>query len=63
MEGSMRRLLTPEPHRSEIVRRLSALPERPDATGAVLIWMVVMLLAWVAVVALVAFLFWLRAAA
>ena len=59
----MKRLDAPEPHRTEIVRRLDALNEPPDPSGAVLVWVVVMLLAWAAAVAVVAFLFWMRSPA
>jgi hypothetical protein len=40
-------LLPPEPHRSEIVRRMAALPPEPqDPSGAVLVWVTVFLLLW-----------------
>lgn len=40
----------PEPHRSEIVRRLGALPAEPtpDARGAILVWVAVFVLLWMA---------------
>jgi len=45
----MRRVRMPEPHRSEIVRRLGALPAEPaDPSGAVLVWVVVFALIWLA---------------
>lgn len=45
----MRRIPTPEPVRTDIVRRIAALPAQPtDPTGAILAWVVVFGLIWIA---------------
>lgn len=54
----MRRVPTPEPHRTEIVRRLDHLPPRDDdPTGATIVWAGIFLALWLAA-GVVAFIVW-----
>jgi len=58
----MKHVPAPEPYRTDIIRRLAALPAEPrEPTGAVLVWAVVFFLLWAAAIAFVWFLFWMRA--